>query len=273
MKTFSRIFIFVFVLALAGTVFYFGWVQYRVRPDTCGVLISKTGGIREKPIKPGVFSWTWETLLPTNTEIRIFSLSPYTVSKPIEGELPSAEIYSMQIKQDPDFSYSFNFKISLRFLPDGVVSAVKSNNAMSDGDLSAMLDSIASEMAETAARALMEAAEKKEGFTSLEAGNFDFKGMLEDLALKNQVEISAFVLENSKIPDMNMYSLARESFYEYRKSVDKELVLSAKKEAEEISKDDRNIRRLERLGELFRKYPELLDIVKNGASLESLPQL
>lgn len=272
MKAFARIFTFLILLATAGCVFYFGWIQYKVKPDTCGVLISKTGGVYEKPVVPGVFSWRFEPLLPTNAQLRVFSLSPYTVVKTINGKLPSADIYSLQLKQSPDFTYSFSFRLSIRFTPQGVVSCVKKANIQNDTQLNTELDILAAEMAKLGASAILDKS-KDSSITIFSAGAFDFESVLADFCKENQVELLSFTVDSAQCPDMALYAIAKQSFSTYRSAVDSELQKSAAGEALNIAQDDRNIRRLEKMGELLRKYPELSDVIKSGASVEKLQSL
>ena len=85
----------VFILAVfSGVVFYFGWTQFRVKPDTIGIVVSKTHGIDDKPVLNGKFSWHWQFLLPTNAELRTFEIKPVNVTKEVSGCLPSGEAYA-----------------------------------------------------------------------------------------------------------------------------------------------------------------------------------
>ena len=239
MKTFGRILAVLILFAAGGFVFYLGWIQFRIAPDSCGVLVSKTSGIQEKPVEPGNFAWRWEPVLPTNAELRIFSLSPYAVSKNVCGQLPSASFYSLQLKNTPDFSYSFDFDIVLRYTPEGIVSG-----AQTDSD-----------------------------FSTLSARVMDFSSILADSASSNEIEILDFKLKSVSLPDMKLYAFAKKAFADYSSQVNQALAAQAAKDAAEIANDNRNIQRLEKMGELLKKYPELVEIIKTGTSLETLQSL
>ena len=44
------------LIIFSAVVFFFGWTQYRVKPEEFGVVISKTDGIDETPVENGKFS-------------------------------------------------------------------------------------------------------------------------------------------------------------------------------------------------------------------------
>ena len=53
---------FIILVLFSGALFFIGWTQFRVKADTAGVLVSKTGGVNENVIEGGEFSWHWEFL-------------------------------------------------------------------------------------------------------------------------------------------------------------------------------------------------------------------
>ncbi len=74
-KAIIKFFIWLIVLlAISGTVFFFGWLQFSVPAGSYGVMLSKSGGYYNEVITPGEFSWRWERLVPTNSEILIFRI-------------------------------------------------------------------------------------------------------------------------------------------------------------------------------------------------------
>ena len=72
---------FIILVLFSGALFFIGWTQFRVKADTAGVLVSKTGGVNENVIEGREFSWHWEFLLPTNAQLRLFSTKPVMVEK------------------------------------------------------------------------------------------------------------------------------------------------------------------------------------------------
>ncbi|MCI1209706.1 MAG: hypothetical protein LKF96_09710 [Treponema sp.] len=258
---------------IAGAVFYIGWTQFSVKPGYCGVFISKTGGIDTDPVLPGVFSWKWERLLPTNSEIRIFELKPYAVSKTISGSLPSADIYQTQIKENPDFSYSLTYSITITMTPQGIINLVRTANIKDNSALSAYLSSAADRAAQAATSWILSQASSESAFIP---GAADSKAILTGIAAdKNfsDVEFSSFTVTSSKIPDMKMYELAKKSYTLYRQEIDSALAEQAKTEAENIASEDRLMSRLEKLGELLEKYPSLSPFLKGENMQETLKSL
>ena len=90
-KTFIAFFI---LLIFCGAVFFIGWTQLRVEPDSCGIVVTKLNGASEKPIQPGEFYWNWEFLLPTNAQLITFKVTPANLTKTTSGSLPSGQIYN-----------------------------------------------------------------------------------------------------------------------------------------------------------------------------------
>ena len=62
----------VILVIFGGAVFFIGWTQLRIKPDCVGVIKSKTSGVQKKPVYPGMFSWNWEFLIPTNADLKLF---------------------------------------------------------------------------------------------------------------------------------------------------------------------------------------------------------
>ena len=94
------------LIILGGVVFYFGWVQFQIPPDSVGVLFTKTGGFEETPVMPGTFVWRWERLLPTNMTIYTFPLKKQQTEITVSGSLPSADLYATVLPGEPDFNYT-----------------------------------------------------------------------------------------------------------------------------------------------------------------------
>ena len=77
---------FIVLLIFSAVVFFIGWIQFYVRPGTCAIMKSKTGGLYHSAVVPGVFTWRWERLLPTNVSLEIFDLSVYKATQSVSGE-------------------------------------------------------------------------------------------------------------------------------------------------------------------------------------------
>ena len=262
----GRFFANIIVLIIVATaVFFIGWMQFHVKPGNCGVLVSKTSGVYEKPIVQGDFTWKWEKLLPTNADLRVFKMEPYSYVQTISGSLPSADIYSKQIKDNPDFTYSITLYVSLSYTPNGIVQMVKKYDTKNQNELEKNLEA----KAQIAAKKVIEYfLEKKENDLSFST-NAVTDAELKEIIQKNpsdfeNIEIVSVEVKKSKLPDMGLYKKAKESFNIYQDAVVESLKSAAAEQAVAIIEEDRSMERLDKLGKLLQKYPELQDIFKNG---------
>ena len=130
---------FLILLIFGGFIFFVGWTQIKVKPGMVGVVQSKTGGINNKPVIPGNFSWHKEFLIPSNAQINKFEYKPYNGIKTING------------KRSVNYDYSFSFKISLSYEPELIVDLLKDNKISNQEDFEQYLDGIASYLAQRAA--------------------------------------------------------------------------------------------------------------------------
>jgi hypothetical protein len=117
--------ILILVIIAGGVAFYFGWVQFQIPPGHYGVIFTKTSGYDEDVVTPGTFEWRWEALLPTNLKVHTFSLEPRMTDISLSGELPSADTYSADYENKPDFSYSIDLVASYRIKPDKLPTLVE----------------------------------------------------------------------------------------------------------------------------------------------------
>ena len=274
MKKFGRMLTLLIILGAAGYVFYHGWAQLKISTNSCGVLVSKTGGVDPEPIVPGVFTWHWETLLPTNAQIRVFSRSPYRVSRTVEGTLPSAELYSTLLKISDGFSYEFQFDISLRCTPEGIVRQVVDKNTADDAELQAALTLAAEHAADGVGAGIVAEMLKDAGYVpSAESAKALLNRYIADNEEFAGIEITDFSITYKKVPDMHVYGRAKSSYETYHTKLDELLARQAAKDAEEISGRNKEMARLAKLGEVLRSYPELSDILKSSNAVETIKAL
>ncbi len=196
----------VLILAIfTGAVFYIGWTQFRVKPDTMGVVVSKTSGVEEKPVLNGEFAWHWQFLLPTNATLKIFQIKPLNTQKTVSGTLPSGEAYASIYNAEKLFDYSFTFDISLTLSPQAVVELIKQNKVSDDTDLSAYLEGAASTMAQHAVNYILNRAQ---GNTEFRVEALKREEILRGVQIYKdfpEIDVTTFAILNSKLPDYNMY--------------------------------------------------------------------
>lgn len=258
----------ILLVIVAVVVFMIGWVQILVKPGQAGVLVTKTNGVSEKLILPGKFSWKWQRLLPTNAQIRVFNMSPYSFVQNVKGQLPSSEIYSKQIKENPDFSYNVSLNIQIKASEKGLSNIVKNTDAKKDDDLKAYLEIRSAVLAKIITDYLFEQALENPKFIA----NSITKEMLSQIVKTNQnefenVEITDIAITNAQIPDLDLYNKAKASYQAYLDSLTESLKKLAAEDAKNVLEDDRTMQRLEKFAALLEKYPQLQDVFKtNDAS-------
>ena len=196
----------VLILAVfTGAVFYIGWTQFRVKPDTFGVVISKTNGIDSKPVLNGQFAWHWQFLLPTNATLKTFQIKPVSVQKTINGTLPSGEAYASIYGAQGLFDYSFSFDISLTVSPEAVVELMQLNKVTDDNDLTAYLEGAASTLAQKAANYILSRAEGNPLFKAESLRRDEILRGIQIYKDFPEIDVSVFAITSSKLPDYNMY--------------------------------------------------------------------
>ena len=196
----------VLILAVfAGFVFYTGWTQFRVKPDTVGIVVSKTSGVDEKPVLNGQFAWHWQFLLPSNATLKTFQIKPVSVQKTINGTLPSSEAYASIYGAQGLFDYSFTFDILLTVSPEAVVKLMQLNKVTDDTDLTAYLEGAASTLAQKAANYILTRAEGNPSFRTESLKREEILRGIQIYKDFPEIDVSVFAITSSKLPDYNMY--------------------------------------------------------------------
>lgn len=195
-----------FILAVfTGAVFYIGWTQFRVKPDTMGVVVSKTSGVDSKPVLNGEFAWHWQFLLPTNATLKIFQIKPVSLQKTVNGTLPSGEAYASIYGAQGLFDYSFTFDILLTLSPEAVVELMQENKVTDDKDLTEYLEGAGSTLAQKAANYILSRAD---GNSSFRPESLKREEILRGIQIYKdfpEIDVSVFAITSSKLPDYNMY--------------------------------------------------------------------
>lgn len=196
----------VFILAVfSGVVFYFGWTQFRVKPDTIGIVVSKTNGIDDKPVLNGEFAWHWQFLLPTNATLKSFQIKPVNSKKTITGTLPSGDAYASIYGAEGLFNYSFTFDISLTVSPEAVVELMKLNKITDDADLAAYLEGAAGTLAQHAANFILSKAQDNPDFRVESLRREEILRGIQIYKDFPEIDVSVFSIQSSKLPDFKMY--------------------------------------------------------------------
>ncbi len=195
-----------FILAVfTGAVFYIGWTQFRVKPDTMGVVVSKTSGVDSKPVLNGEFAWHWQFLLPTNATLKTFQIKPVSVHKTISGTLPSGEAYASIYGAQGLFDYSFTFDILLTLSPESVVELMQLNKITDDKDLAEYLEGAAATLAQKAANYILNRADGNPSFRTESLKREEILRGIQIYKDFPEIDVSVFAITSSKLPDYNMY--------------------------------------------------------------------
>ncbi len=255
---------FIILLIFAIIIFFFGWIQFLVKPGTCAIMTSKTSGLYKEAIIPGKFLWRWEKLLPTNVQLENFSLKTFTSNQVVQGFLPSGDFYANEFDKNLDFSYKFDMDISLNVNPQTIYELYKSNKIQNDDDLQKFLEQSAKSLSFIIAQEILEANENESYYVQNEILSETF---INQILSKNDfsgLQINSVELKNSKIPDVKFYNTIKNFYDSYLQNIQSKIDKKAEEQAQKILDEDRNLKRLEQFAELIKKYPELNDLAKNG---------
>lgn len=256
---------FIILLIIAGIFFFAGYLQFRVKSGNCGVLVSRTGGIYQKPIVQGNFDWRWEPLIPTNADIRVFPLSAYSSRQLVSGILPSSDIYKKMLDTECDFSYSATLKIQLRMTPQGLVEEVKRTDIKSLQELNAVLETKAAVAAKLVMEYFLREKQNNLSFSSTAVTADEIKNIIAMNSVEfENIEITDIIIIDSHTPDFALYNKAREAYGEYEKVFAKALEKEAQSNAKAVFEQNAAMERLEKLGKLLEKYPQLQELIKGG---------
>ena len=197
----KAIFWFIFkliVLAIiSGAIFSIGYVQFIVPLGKYGVMLSKSSGYYEKLISHDEFTWRWERLIPTNTIVLTFDLSPVTIEKNIDGVLENGERYAKVLANGAVFSWKASIKVKVNIRQEALEAYV--NERLSSIITSSIEDSVAFYQ------------EHSDEYT-MESFKAKCKKQLEESPFPLvKLEIISFQFTS---PDFKTYSVAREAYIE-----------------------------------------------------------
>jgi len=237
--------ILVILVVLAGTAFYFGWVQILLPPENYAVVFTKIGGYDDQVIRPGEFSWRWERLIPTNMTLYTFDLHPRTLEVSFEGSLPSGQLYSSILPENPDFSLSGNVTIQFGIVPESLPALVAEEKLLPEA-----LDDFYEAKAEQISNRLMD---------KLKSATLN-QQMERELAREfPDLKILSLRTETVRVPDLELYELARRSYKELVEIRDRSREEAvARMAVEQVRAENARDQERETL-EALRKYGKLLN--------------
>jgi len=119
---------------ISAIIFAIGYVQFYVPLGKYGVFLSKTSGYHKQLITHDGFLWRWEALIPTNSKILLFSLSPITIEKKMQGKLENANNYAMFLKNEPNFSWKVEVDALFEINKEKLITFLKEENAKDEDE-------------------------------------------------------------------------------------------------------------------------------------------
>jgi hypothetical protein len=241
------------LILLGGAGGFIGWAGRTVPVGSVGVLRSKTHGVDPAVLKEGEFRWVWYRLIPANTRIIPFALKPKIGTLEISGSLPQGDTYKRFVK-NANFEWELGLTYTFTIAPDNLPVLVRDKSVESEEDLEAYEAGIASGI-ENRAQKLSVTQELFENLSSPALEN-------EVRAAYPEIDFLEFRWEARVAPDFALYEAGKDLYDQY---LERQKALLEPNVIEEATRNISNQFRfdeLERYGELFSKYPSLLDYIQ-----------
>ncbi|HAK47604.1 MAG TPA: hypothetical protein DCO79_16995 [Spirochaeta sp.] len=261
-KRIKRTFILLLVIAAAGAVFFFGYYQFQLPADNYGVIFTKyTGdGWNHEVIKPGTARIEWQGLIPLNLSIERFILLPVTSRITVDGNLPSAEVYSMYLEGSPDFHYSYTFDIAYTLKSDSLVELV-SEDFLRESNFDSWLSDIESALSTDAVNFIRTKADDHDYMNRI---SYNYRLMEADLMAEltevySHLDFISFTPLKISFPDLALYIEGRRQYFEVEKFHSDIQQAALEKTTTRLVEESAKLELLEKYGELFSKYPRLID--------------
>ncbi|MDR3284167.1 MAG: hypothetical protein LBS97_03185 [Treponema sp.] len=260
------------VIAAASAAFFAGWVQLALPHGWYGVLDTKTSGLIPQVFQAGQFDWRWERLIPGNAKLSFFSERPYSGTDTISGALPSADTYSAQLENKPDFSYSFTVASTVKIKPDALIPLLEKTGIRAQEELDTALMRKTAGIAQAAVKFVL----SRQPDSPLQSIHIAVDADVIRAQINGDASFSDITLESvaiieAKMPDMELYALAKETYNNYRAQVNAAMRNAAEQQAQNMIKSNASLEHLEKVAELLEKHPTLAELIaKNGAIGDNL---
>lgn len=260
------------LVILGGGVFFVGWIQIVLPANTYAVLFSKTSGWESDVVEPGVFTWRWHRLIPTNLSIYSYELSPRHTQASVTGVLPSGDIYASFLGEDASFSYSVTARVGYTVKPDALPQLAQKQALLPD-DLSVYLDVIDSVLNQRVAAIIVGLIEREEVRISVTGGYADVEESLQTRLPQafEELQILSVDVTDLSLPDLELYERARDAYLSYVDDRAEALSEAAREVALDQAETARDLDLLEHYGRILDSYPVLLDYFALGRDVDLDP--
>jgi hypothetical protein len=249
---------FLLIMIAFVAAFYFGWVQFELPEQTYAVLFSKTNGYDKNIIEPGKFSWKWQRLLPTNSKLLKVKIETRSIVLDYEGDLPSGDLYSSVLSDNPDFSFKMEFSITYKLNQDFLPELLE-NGILNTDENESFFETLESEYVRIVKDSCTEYF--KQNYSINNSSYIELENtILEKLQRKYYyIEIRNLTIKYIHFPDLLLYEKTRELYYQILENR-KEVETATEKWAIESKVNmSTKLDILSQYGELLSKYPILID--------------
>jgi hypothetical protein len=255
------------LIILGGAGFFLGWAQLGVPHGAVGVMRSKTHGVDPVPVAEGQIRWVWYKLIPGNVKIISFKPKPVSRSFRLEGILPQAGIYRRFAGRDARFSWALSISYAFSFKESAFPKLVAEHALFDQDDLDVFTEQSAHSIEEFLKSQLefpgsdSEIAEEKRLKAIYENGT---SPAITELITRTYpfIENPLIRFDAVQAPDFALYESAASLYADYLEAQEATLRPVSSDEASRRISNQFRLDELERYGELFSKYPMLLDYLK-----------
>lgn len=222
---------FIILAVFCGFLFFLGWTQFKIPAKGFGILISKTGGVSEQPVKSGVFSWHWEFLIPTNAQLKIFTLENYSYKNRISGQLSSGDFYNQINKTNADFCYSFDFDIVCKIESENIIKLFSSSHIDDENSLEQYIDNACNDICQLIVAEFFKKLEQDEYVIAETLTSKDYLKLADVKEKYQYIDFLNFSVNNVKLPDYKLYQKLRQKALTFlsEKEITEEKIVSVEK--------------------------------------------
>lgn len=211
-KAVQFFFCFIIILAFAGAVFYFGWTQFKLKPNQLGFVSSKIMGLNKNPVEYGKFSWNWDFLIPTNATLTIFDLKQYNIEKNVQGSLPNSEIFKESFNEKLNFDYNISFDFKILISKQNLVNLFEKNLISNQQELENYIDSACEESAKNLENNILLQKENNNSFKPELLSQEELFQLANVKSSFPDLDFSSISVKNSTLPDIELYKKIRTEY-------------------------------------------------------------
>jgi hypothetical protein len=263
-------------LALGIGVFFLGWVPLTLENQTAGVVYTKLGGYKEQVLLAGndQFHWFWENIIPDMLTVYQFPLGEESQRYILQGQLPSGEVYGDYLGSATTFQYNVEFNLSFRLDPQLLPSLADEEGWLPE-NLPEQYEKIFQDFVNAVALDLRETYVSEDVAVDVMVGGPEYsqriKGLFEERYPYFQgVEVN---LVRFQIPDVDLYLSTREVFLAQLASQRSYEEFWQEQEWSLESRETIRLSWLEKYGQLFEEYPQLIEFFSIGLEDEKISSL